>query len=383
MARHRSPRGRQHDRVSTISPSRPARAGSVKIGLVALATGALLVAGNALVGLGSGDHGSDSGGGQEATLAAPAQPVAPPPPPTTTHRRHGATSGSSTTSRASKPRTGSSASGDTELVSCTKRVSSAAGLTQALSSAGAGDKICATGDMGTSRLSISKGGTAGSPLRVVGSGSTVVKGITVSASNVLVSGFNVVGAKAPGVQLEGRNITLSHNKVGHTTGGDYDGIRFFGDNIKILNNTISDINPGGSKAHADCMQTYQNGTPASKNLVIDGNRCERISNMCLMAEGPGDIGDGGTGEGESSNWLFSNNYCDNNASQALMIEAVQNVTVKNNRIVGKVDKAFAFDVGSTGAKVLANKISPGIGYEVGMSSDSKRGYQGPAVGGEP
>jgi hypothetical protein len=232
-------------------------------------------------------------------------------------------------------------------------------------------------------LTVSKGGTAAAPVRIVGNGSTVVKGITVNASYVQVSGFSVLGAKAPGIEIKGSNITVSHNTVKHPTGGDFDGMRFFGNNLKILNNRITDISPDGGKAHADCMQTFQNGTPSSKNVTISGNRCERVSNMCLMAEGPGDLGDGGEGEGESSNWTFSNNYCDNNASQALMIEAVQNVTVTGNQVVGKVDKAFAFDVGSTGAKVGTNKIGPGIGYVVGMDSTSKKGYQGPAIGGGP
>jgi hypothetical protein len=370
----------------SATPAPPApppskRSRGIKTVLAALATGALLVAGNALVGgAGGGPFHFGADTADRATpLAAPPAPANPVPQPQVAPSPRPVTP--PTTSARPKPRT-SDASGDTSLANCTKKVTTAAALTQALSGAGAGDKICATGNMG-SRLTVSKGGTAAAPVRIVGNGSTVVKGITVNASYVQVSGFSVLGAKAPGIAIKGSNITVSHNTVKHPTGGDFDGMRFFGNNLKILNNRITDISPDGGKAHADCMQTFQNGTPSSKNVTISGNRCERVSNMCLMAEGPGDLGDGGEGEGESSNWTFSNNYCDNNASQALMIEAVQNVTVTGNQVVGKVDKAFAFDVGSTGAKVGTNKIGPGIGYVVGMDSTSKKGYQGPAIGGGP
>jgi hypothetical protein len=365
------------------------RVSSLKIGLAALATGALLVAGNALVGLGSGGFGFTTGGSEATIVAGPPQLIGPPdvePRPRTHHRHSGErTSSGSATSKASKPRAGSSASTDTQLVSCTKRVSSAASLTQALSSAGAGDKICATGDMSTSRLSIDKGGTASSPLRVVGSGSTVVKGITVTANNVLVSGFSVVGAKAPGIELKGSNITASNNTVKHPTGGDADGLRFFGKNIKILNNTITDINPGGGKAHADCMQTFATGSdsPASQNVVISGNRCERIDNQCLIAEGPNSSAGDGSGQGSSSNITFINNYCDVGASQALQIDDVSHVKVSGNTITGTPDKAFSFQNKSTNAIVTANKVAKGIGYQVGMDSSSKSGYSGPEVGGGP
>jgi len=77
------------------------------------------------------------------------------------------------------------------------------------------------------------------------------------------------------------------------------------------------------------------------------------------------------------------NICDFGASQGLMIEAVQNVTIRNNLFNGNGDKAIGLDIGSTGAKVSANIVGTGIGHEIGMDDTSKQGYQGPQPGGGP
>lgn len=270
------------------------------------------------------------------------------------------------------------------LTRCTKQVATSEALNQALSSAAGGDRICLTANFVGTRLTITKGGTSPTqPVSVVGSGQTVVKGITVKANNVAVDGFQVLGASAPGIEITGNNITVQNNTVKHPTGGDFDGMRFYGNNLKILHNTITDINPDGGSAHADCMQTFTSGGgPPTSHLLVDGNRCDKIDNQCIMAEGPGDVGDGGGGPGKSEDWRISNNYCAFGAGQALMIEAIQNVQIRNNEFVGKADKAIGLDINSTGAKVGGNKLV-GIKAAVGMSANSKSGYEGPDPQGGP
>ncbi len=199
---------------------------------------------------------------------------------------------------------------------------------------------------------------------------------------MVVDGFTVTNAPAPAIQLTGSDITVRNNVVTHPTGGDRDGIRFFGTDLRILHNTVSDVrNEGG--AHADCMQTYATNTPTSKNVLIHSNRCEKIESQCLIAEGPNSREGDGSGKGRSSDMTFTGNYCEFGAAQAVMIDDVQNVTVTSNEIVGDGPKAFGFDNGSTGARVSDNKIAEGISYEVGMDSSSREGYQGPEVGGAP
>lgn len=289
--------------------------------------------------------------------------------------------GGSTAAPASTGFTGPPGATTPKQDNCTKKVDGP-GLGQAIKGASPGDRICVTGDS-ADRLEITKGGSEQAPIVIIGNGRTSVKGITVKADNVVVDGFQVLDAQAPGIELTGNNITAQNNTVKHPTGGDFDGLRFFGNNIKILHNTISDINPDGGKEHADCMQTFTSGEPSSEHVLIDGNRCEKIANICLMAEGPGDVGDGGGGDGTSADWTFSNNFCEFGASQGVMVEAVQKVTIRNNQFEGKSDKAIGLDLGSTGATIAANLIGEGIDHEVGMDSKSRQGYHGPAPKGGP
>jgi parallel beta helix pectate lyase-like protein len=265
-------------------------------------------------------------------------------------------------------------------VECGKMVDGP-GLQAAVDAAVPGDRICARGSYGD-RLKVTRSGTAAAPIQIVGDGQGTVKGIAIKADHVIVRGFNVADPPAPGIEMTGDDIVLLNNSVSSPRGGDGDGIRFFGTNLKILHNTVTDVrNLGG--AHADCMQTFATNTPTSKGVLINSNRCDKIDNQCLIAEGPNSSAGDGGGKGQSSDIIFTNNFCDSHASQALMIDDVQNVTVTLNEIIGGNRKAFAFDNKSTGAKVSANKIGPQIGFEVGMDSSSREGYQGPQVGGEP
>ena len=268
----------------------------------------------------------------------------------------------------------------TAVGNCTVQVDGA-GMTKAVEQAGAGDRICVRGTS-DARLTVNRSGTATAPIQVLGTGDSTVNGITVQGDHVVVDGFTVTKASAPAIQLTGTGITVRNNVVTHPTGGDGDGIRFFGTDLRILHNTVSDVrNEGG--AHADCMQTYATNTPTSENVLIHSNRCEKIDNQCLIAEGPKSREGDGSGEGRSSYMTFTGNYCEFGAAQAVMIDDVQNVTVTSNEIVGDGPKAFGFDNGSTGARVRDNKIAEGISYEVGMDSSSREGYEGPEVGGAP
>ena len=96
-----------------------------------------------------------------------------------------------------------------------------------------------------------------------------------------------------------------------------------------------------------------------------------------MAEGPND--EGGSGQGESRNWLFDGNYCDSYAeAQSVALEDIQDVTISNNEMVGEGNKAFALGARSTGVVVRDNRIGPGYGREVEFDDPSAaQGYQGP------
>jgi hypothetical protein len=263
---------------------------------------------------------------------------------------------------------------------CTKRADGA-NLQATMDTAVPGDRICAAGNS-PSRLRVTRSGTPTAPILVLGDGTATVKGLEVKADNVVIAGLNLIGAVAPGAELTGAGITLVNNTITAPRGGDGDGIRFFGNNLRILHNTVSDVkNLQG--AHADCMQTFATNSPPSQHVLIDSNRCEKIDNQCLIAEGPNSSAGDGSGKGRSSDIVFTHNFCDSQASQAVMIDDVQNVSVTHNNIVGGNEKAFAFDNKSTGAKVNGNILGLHIGFEVGMDNTSKLGYLGPLIGGLP
>ncbi len=266
---------------------------------------------------------------------------------------------------------------------CTKKATDASGLERALSEASSGDVVCVTGDLGDARLKIDKGGSESSPLRVLGDGRTKVKGISVAADNVVVDGFVADEPKAPGASLKGSNITLRNTAINGPRRDDGDGIRFWGSNIRIEHNTITDTR-NAKGAHADCMQTFatDDDNPASQDVLIDSNRCEKIDNNCLIVEGPNSEAGDGSGDGETRNITFSNNYCENKAAQAVLIDDTDHAVITGNEIVGDINHAFALQNKATNAVVNGNKARS-VRYEVGMDRSSRSGYQGPEPGGAP
>ncbi|HEY2206489.1 MAG TPA: right-handed parallel beta-helix repeat-containing protein [Pseudonocardia sp.] len=268
---------------------------------------------------------------------------------------------------------------------CTTTAQDANAMKLALANAQPGNKICVLGDLGDTRLSIKASGTAQAPITVAGDGRTIVKGVTVRANYVTVTGVNAVKPKAPGISLDGNNITVENSTSVNPHGDDGDGLRFWGDNIVLRHNTIAHTTPGAHHAHADCMQTFatDQDSPASQHVLIDGNRCEDISNTCLIMEGPNSEAGDGSGIGATSDVVYTNNYCANKADEALQIDDVQRLTITGNEIAGGVNHAFALQNHSTGAKVGGNTLNPDIKYEVGMDDTSQAGYQGPRSGGDP
>ncbi|MBC2868573.1 right-handed parallel beta-helix repeat-containing protein [Streptomyces mexicanus] len=229
------------------------------------------------------------------------------------------------------------------------------------------------------RLVVTHGGTAAHPAVYDGHGRRI-DGITVEASHVVVENYRVTRPEAPGIDITGDDITVRNNTVTSPHGHDGDGIRFFGNHLKIQHNTVR----GASNryGHADCMQTFASDTPPSHHVLIEHNRCEHIDNMCLMAEGPND-GEG-DGRGHTFDFTVRDNYCETlKASQALMFEDVQGASITGNTFAAATDHAIGLAIHSTGAHVCGNRINPHIRYEVGIDASSRPGYRGPIPGGAP
>ncbi|WP_037344413.1 right-handed parallel beta-helix repeat-containing protein [Sciscionella sediminilitoris] len=234
------------------------------------------------------------------------------------------------------------------------------------------------------RLRITEGGSPDEPKVYDGHGHRA-GGIDVAADNVIVRNYVLDRPSAPGIEVHGNGVTVQGNTITAPHGGDGDGLRFFGDGIRILHNTISRTD-NSTGAHADCMQTFATDDQdvASRNVTIDGNRCERIDNMCLMAEGPNSAAGDGSEEGTSQDWRFTGNFCETRkASQTVMIDDVQRLTITGNTWAAGPDHAIGLQNGSTGAHVRDNRLDPSIGCEVGIDDSSRESYQGPEPGCDP
>ncbi|HZE40071.1 MAG TPA: right-handed parallel beta-helix repeat-containing protein [Stackebrandtia sp.] len=259
------------------------------------------------------------------------------------------------------------------------RVTTIVGLAAAFVVAVGGPLVSANADSYGERLVITEGGTPDHPKVFHGNGEHV-DGITVEADNVVVDGYVADHPEAPGVEITGSNITVQNVTISEPHGGDGDGIRFFGDHLKILDNTVDKTS--NDNGHADCMQTFADDTPASHDVLIEGNHCKQIDNMCVMAEGPND-GEG-DGNGHTYNVTIRKNFCETlEASQNLMFEDVQNATISDNQFTGNTDHAIGLAIGSTGARVSGNTLDDGIECEVGIDESSREGYQGPEPECEP
>ncbi|GAA5150903.1 hypothetical protein GCM10023321_17020 [Pseudonocardia eucalypti] len=287
---------------------------------------------------------------------------------------------------------GGSPNGQPEALSnCTANVVDASGARQALEAAKPGDRICLNGDLGNEELQLRRSGVEKQPITILGGGTATTGQITVRGDHVVVDGVRMSKPRSPGFMLIGNDITVRANVVDSPQvvkkGDDGDGIRFFGNDIKIVHNLIRNVvNLNGQDGnHADAIQTYatsdENGP--SQRVLIDGNRFEEIDNMCMIAEGPDSEAGDGTGDGKSGQFTITNNYCDNGAGQAFFFDDISDVTLTGNEVVGKIDKAFSLQNDSTGATIRDNKISPKVGYEVGMDDSSEDGYNGPKPGGGP
>ncbi|MBO0882772.1 MAG: hypothetical protein J2P17_21050 [Mycobacterium sp.] len=265
---------------------------------------------------------------------------------------------------------------------CTTTIRRSSQLAAVMHAAGPGNRICIVGDLSNERLVVENSGIESARIEIVGDGRTTVRGITVEANNILISGINAVRPRAPRISLVGNNIILINSTSISPRGGDGDGIRFWGNQITISHDTVRDtLNLYG--AHADCMQTFatDEDRPTSTHVRITHNRCEGIANTCLIAEGP--FTSDGIHHGKSEDFLFSDNFCENHASEATEIDGIQDVTIAHNQLTGQKDMAFSFQDMATGGHVTDNTIAPEIDHEVGMDNSSKAGYRGPEARGGP
>lgn len=287
--------------------------------------------------------------------------------------------------------------------SCSTTISDPVEAVPAVTRARPGDTVCFTGErFADLTIDMSTSGRAGEPISLIGGGATM-RTVKVNASYVVVDGFVLsdgAGLKVTGTGLVLRNnvvrnatddgiacrrctdATIESNTVWRADGtglvidgdrglvrdntvngsvmrttGDADGIRFFGNRLRLIGNTIKNITasgyPPGQSPHADCFQTYDtHGSRATFDVVIADNVCQNVDVQCLIATGDDQavVPDGAT------TIIFQHNNCGVSGSPGVLLEHFPNVVIRNNTFSGSQYRAVLVAKGSVGVTVAGNTV---------------------------
>jgi hypothetical protein len=228
--------------------------------------------------------------------------------------------------------------------------------------------MLATSDS-ASALRITNGGTADSPTVYDGQGHTVA-GIDITADNVTVQNFYIQNAHNAGIHSTGSNITIQNNNINQVDDGgqgDINGISFFGDNYRIVNNRIGPNlvkgSPNGS--HTDGIQTWNSSSKrSSSNVLIAGNRIEGPTTTSdetyihqgVMAEGARSTDGGGGGKGESQHWLIADNFFATAGNQVIKLDDIHDVEIRDNLFAGSATKIVESTSLSSEIKYVDNVV---------------------------
>ncbi|WP_051580365.1 right-handed parallel beta-helix repeat-containing protein [Pseudonocardia acaciae] len=272
---------------------------------------------------------------------------------------------------------------------------------RALDTARPGDQVCLGGPgLVSANLRITRSGAPGQPIRVLSDGAEV-QDLSVHADQVEVAGFtlrdggglslrgaglrahhnnvlnarqsgitcnctdgavesNVVdGTDGTGIWVSGQRITVRGNAVSGSVrrkAADADGVRFFGSELRITQNSVHDISAAGyaenEAPHPDCFQTFTSDGPPSYDVLISDNRCERVDEQCLIATGR--HGNPGV-PADTRAITFAGNRCDVGGAQAVGLDGYPHVDVRDNTITGpNLYRGVYLSGGSTDGAVLDN-----------------------------
>ncbi|NMI00277.1 right-handed parallel beta-helix repeat-containing protein [Pseudonocardia acidicola] len=305
---------------------------------------------------------------------------------------------------------------------CTTTLTTVAAAQAALDAALPGEKLCLTGgQLSTAELTITRSGRPDAPVQVVSDGA-VIRGITVRADNVVISGLatnagsgitltgtgltargnavanatddgilckactdsliesNMVDrADGTGIRIQGDRVTVRANTVSGSVrirSRDADGMRFFGTDLVFADNTIRDIKqigyPQGQEPHTDCFQTFDDSSPRTYNVTISGNRCTNVDAQCLI------------GTVSNRNYVgappgalairFVNNVCNTGGAQSVYLESYPDVEIRSNAFTGgQLLRAVLAVNGSTRVTVAGNTVASGI-PPVEVDDESRAGF---------
>lgn len=312
---------------------------------------------------------------------------------------------------------------------CTRTINNLDEARTALNAAAPGDMLCFFGgDLSDVDLTLTRSGTAKDPINLVSDGHITVHQLHVLADHVVIQGFTVVGggelllagtgivaqkntvhdtqrggiicatctdsiiesntvthAATTGISVSGQRITVRENLVSETVAGgdgDADGVRFFGNGLRIISNTIENISGGPDSAnsssaspHPDCFQTFDTGHSATFDVQIVGNACENIAENCLIATGD-ESGNSGAPAGTPS-ITFIGNDCATNGDQAVYLRRWPNADVRKNHLLGpNLKRGVVITNGSTHCTAKDNTTARNV-PPVQIDDSSRPGFNNP------
>jgi hypothetical protein len=301
---------------------------------------------------------------------------------------------------------------------CTQSLTEATSAQRALDQAVPGQRLCILGQyMQGASLRLARSGTPQQPIQLQSDGATLTT-LRITADNVVVEGFNttggdgikasganitirnndvrgaaddgircapctnsvidnnmVRGADGTGILIEGQGVTTQYNDVSGSVrraASDADGIRFFGVNLRLLDNNVHDISqrgyPAGAEPHPDCFQTSDSGGALTYGVVVQRNKCVNVDAQCLLATSA-ERRNAGVAAGQ---WAiqFLDNYCQSGADQAVYLDGYPNVMVKANTFAARYTAGVLAVRGATNVRVVDNIL---IGqFEPSQVDDASR-----------
>ena len=187
------------------------------------------------------------------------------------------------------------------------------------------------------------------------------------ASDVTVAG-SIVEFTCFGVGVEGARVRLQSNEIrllgrrGQCDDVDY--IRFFGEDIHILNNSLGGVDLSAvGEAHVDCMQTYDVTKQHVRRAVIDGNFCSDAHEGLMMSASE---------FGVSDQVVIRNNIFTRVTAWCVLSADISNVTFHNNTCDTRAGTHGMWCLGRLGRATCEFKnniiFGPGTLYGVGETA---------------
>lgn len=307
---------------------------------------------------------------------------------------------------------------------CTHTVNNIDDARAALNAAAPGDMLCFFGgDLADVDLTLTRSGTAKDPISLISDGHITVHQLHVLADHVIVQGFTVVGggelllagtgivaqkntvhdtqrggiicatctdsiiesntvtrATSTGISVSGQRITVRENLVRGTVvggDGDADGVRFFGNGLRIVSNTIQDISAKGTAGapHPNCFQTFDTGHSATFDVAIVGNACQNVAENCLVATG--DESGNSEAPAGSPSITFIGNDCAANGDQAVYLRRWPNVDVRKNHLLGPSLKHGVVLINSSTRCTVKDNTTAANVPPVQIDDSSRPGFNSP------